>query len=206
MNHPSFINVVSSFFSKAQIRLIRGVRVGIAGAGGIGSNCACALVRCGFEDFIISDFDTVFLSNLNRQAYSMHHIGRSKVLCLKEVLESINPDISVRAIHTKITRENMREIYESCDVIVEAFDDPECKAMLVEEFIGSKKLLVSVSGIGGYGDSDRIRVRQIKENFYIIGDEKSEIDDFTKPYAPCVLIAAAKQADTVLSWVLRKKE
>ena len=43
--------------------------IGIAGAGGIGSNVAVNLVRSGVDNFIIADFDKIEESNLNRQYY-----------------------------------------------------------------------------------------------------------------------------------------
>ena len=78
--------------------------------------------------------------------------------------------------------------------------------MLAEEYIASDKLLVSVSGLGGYGMADRIITRKVRDNFYLIGDGTSEVGEDKKPFAPCVMIAAAKQADVVLEWCLDSKK
>ena len=75
--------------------------------------------------------------------------------------------------------------------------------MIAGTLIKSEKLLVSVSGIGGFGNSDRIITRSVRPNFFVIGDGESGVGDNIKPYAPCVNIAAAKQADVILEWVLK---
>ena len=96
----------------------------------------------------------------------------------------------------------MAELFADCDVVVEAFDRAEYKKLIVETYLGSGKLLVAASGLAGWGDSDRIKVHRIKDNFYLIGDLATGIGPDTPPLAPCVFIAAAKQADVVLSYAL----
>jgi sulfur carrier protein ThiS adenylyltransferase len=200
----SFGAVCSRYFSKEQYAAIRTATIGIAGAGGLGSNCAINLVRSGFEKFIIADFDVVELSNLNRQAYLPEHIGRPKVDCLKDQMLKINPDCSVEKHQRRVDAANAPGIFGSSDVVVEAFDTAECKAMLVNLFLDSQKLVVSASGLAGFGNSDRILTRKIRENFFCIGDGVSGVGKDIKPLAPCVSIAAAKQADVVLEWVLAR--
>jgi len=200
-----FSAVNSFFYTNDQIKKIRKCCIGIAGAGGIGSNCASILVRCGFQNLVLADFDQVSLSNLNRQTYTCKDLGRNKVECLKETLLSINPDLHIEAHACKIDRKNVHKIFDHCNIIAEAFDDPECKSMIVEEFISSGKMVVAISGIGGYGNSDRLVTRKMRENFYIVGDGLSEVGEKIKPFAPVVVIAAAKQADLILSYVLEEK-
>jgi sulfur carrier protein ThiS adenylyltransferase len=199
-----FDSVSSNYFTPAQIASIKASTIGIAGAGGLGSNCALLLVRCGFCRFVITDFDRVELSNLNRQAYTLLHTGKPKVECLKSLMLAINSSVDVIAHTDRLDAANIHAIYDCCDVIVEAFDTAECKAMLAREFFSSGKLVVSVSGLGGHGDSDRIITRRITDNFYLIGDGVSGVGGPVKPYAPCVAIAAAKQADIVLHYILSK--
>jgi sulfur carrier protein ThiS adenylyltransferase len=198
----SFSSVISRYFTEKQYAAIRDTTVGIAGAGGLGSNCATMLVRSGFEKFVIADFDVVELSNLNRQAYTADDIGKPKVLCLKKSLERINPGLSVDARQVTLDPHNAMAIFGPCDVVVEAFDKAENKAWLVNLFLPTEKLIVSASGLAGYGNSDRIVTRRVRDNFFLIGDGSSAAGPDRKPLAPCVNIAAAKQADAVLSWVL----
>ncbi len=200
-----FSKVNSYYYTEEQIRKLRNTKIGIAGAGGLGSNCALALVRCGFEKFIIADFDVVSVSNLNRQQYVASDIDKPKVECLRRNLLAINPDTICEIYKERVTVLNAHEIFGSCDCVIEAFDNAESKAMIVNEFLTEDKLVVSASGLGGYGQTDRIITRKIRNNFYLIGDNISEVGTDCKPYAPCVMIAAAKEADVVLDWVLGKK-
>jgi sulfur carrier protein ThiS adenylyltransferase len=202
MTDFNFYSVAKNYYDNEQYAKIRGTRIGIAGAGGLGSNCAINLVRSGFEDFVIADFDVVEASNLNRQAYNVCHLGRPKVECLSELMRAINPGCTVRPVRERVDERNIAALFENCRVVVEAFDKAECKAMLSQAFMGSLKLVVSVSGIGGFGNSDRIVTRKIRDNYFLIGDGVSGVGNSIKPYAPCVNIAAAKQADVVLSWVI----
>ena len=197
-----FEQSLSRYLSKEQLEMIRSVNVGIAGAGGLGSNCAAALVRTGFRHIKVVDFDVVDCSNLNRQFYFLQQASRTKVEALRENLNLINPAANIEISQTKLEKDNVGELFADCDVIVEAFDRAEYKKLIVETFIGSSKLLVAASGLAGWGNSDRITVHRVKDNFYLIGDLETGIGPDTPPLAPCVFIAAAKQADVVLSYAL----
>lgn len=197
-----FEQALNRYLSVEQLERIWSVKVGIAGAGGLGSNCAAALVRTGFRHIKIADFDVVDYSNLNRQFYFLKQVGQSKVEALKENLISINPVMDIETIYVKLEVDNAAELFADCDVVVEAFDRVEYKKLIVEAFICSGKLLVAASGLAGWGDSDRIKVHHIKKNFYLIGDLATGVGPDVPPLAPCVFIAAAKQADVVLSYAL----
>lgn len=184
------------------LKKIQKLRIGIAGAGGLGSNCALNLVKSGFKKIKIVDFDVVEPSNLNRQFYFLDQLNIPKVEALKSNLLRINPDLEIEDINTKIERENIKQIFEDCDILVEAFDKAIYKAMMAESFFSSGKLLVCASGIGGWGKSDEIVVKKVHEKFYIVGDFVSEVCEDIPPVSPRVNIVAAKQADIVLSFVL----
>jgi sulfur carrier protein ThiS adenylyltransferase len=178
-------------------------RVGFAGAGGLGSNCALHLVRCGFSRLTIVDFDKVVPANLDRQFYFLDQVGLSKVEALKTNLLRINPDLEINALAEKVDKENIKSIFSDCDAVVECFDRAELKQMLVKELLDSGKFIVAASGLGGIGLSDEIKVHRLKNNLVLIGDLESDI--LAKPpISPRVNIAAAKQADEVLAYILRK--
>lgn len=198
----SFLSVMAPFYTPEQLKRISGTTIGIAGAGGIGSNVALMLIRSGFSRLTLVDFDTVAASNLNRQAYGVAHIGKFKVLCLQELCRAINPKALLNPINERIDQTNVGSVFGACDVIIEAFDDAASKALLFSCYIASGKLLIGVSGIAGIGKSDRITIRKIRERCYIVGDETSAVSDTRLPYAPRVMVAAAKMADLVLSEVL----
>ena len=190
------------FFSANQLKKIQNIKVAIAGAGGLGSNCAFNLVRCGFKKFTICDFDNVELSNLNRQFYFRDQTGRPKVEALKENLLKINPGLEISALKVAVTPENIKSLFSDCDAIVEAFDKVAVKKMMAEIHIKSDKFFVLASGLAGWGDSDEIKIRKISKTFYIVGDMKSEVSKELPPCSPRVNIAAAKEADIILEWAL----
>lgn len=190
------------YFTAKEIDKIRRVSVGIAGAGGLGSNCAAILVRSGFRNLTIADFDVVEAGNLNRQQFALPQLGRLKTEALAENLYQINPELNLRLICDKIGAANAESVFSHCDILIEAFDRVESKTMLAEIFVRTGKFFVAASGIAGCGNSDRIRTRRVRENFWIVGDFESGVERLP-PLAPCVTIAAAKQADLVLEYVLR---
>lgn len=194
---------IKKYLKEDELEKIRKVRVGIAGAGGLGSNCAFNLVRCGFCRFVIADYDVVDGSNLNRQFFFNEQVEKSKVEMLKENLEKINPDVEIAVVEKKIEKKNIEEIFESCDLIVEAFDEASYKKMIVETYMKSEKLLVAASGMGGFGNSDNIVTKKIRDNFYIVGDFVSEVNENCPPLSPSVNITAAKQADVILTYILK---
>ncbi|MCX8131741.1 MAG: sulfur carrier protein ThiS adenylyltransferase ThiF [Clostridia bacterium] len=199
-----FDKAVAAYIGEDRLRKIHGIKVGIAGAGGLGSNCAFNLVRSGFRKLKIVDFDVVESSNLNRQFYFSDQVGISKVKALSTNLKRINPDLELEVVNERITGDNAEGMFGDCDVVVEAFDRAEAKAMIVEKYYKSGKFLVSASGLAGWGNSDIITTRMIHPNFYIIGDLESEVSEMLPPASPRVNLAAAKQADVILNWVINE--
>ena len=185
------------------IVILKEKTVGIAGAGGLGSNCAVSLVRVGLGNIIIADFDIVSETNLNRQYYFRDQIGQKKVVALRDNLIRINPRLNITVIDDFITAENIPGIFKNCDVIIEAFDQADQKEMLIETVLTHfpEKPLVVGLGMAGWGMNDTIRLRQI-DNMYICGDEVSEIGPELPPIAPRVGIVANMQANVVLEILL----
>ena len=197
-----FEQALLNYLTREQLKKIEKVKIGIAGAGGLGSNCAFNLVRCGFKKIKIVDFDRVEASNLNRQFFFFDQIGMSKVDALESNLLRFNPELLLETFECKVTNENIEDIFNDCDIVIEAFDLVEFKMLVAETFASSNKLLVSASGLAGWGNSDEIKVRKINSSFYIIGDMTSGVSENKPPLSPRVNIVAAKQADVVLEYVL----
>jgi len=183
--------------------ILKRTRVGIAGAGGLGSNCAIALARIGIGELVIVDFDTVEESNLNRQYYFTGQVGMKKVEALKENIGKVNPEVKVIAHDQLLDRDNLAGIFSGCNVIVEAFDLAESKEMIIETIQSQlpETPLVIGLGVAGWGDNNSIRSRQIG-NLYICGDEKNETSVSLPPLAPRVGIVASMQANQVVEIIL----
>lgn len=200
MNH--FENKLVDFFGKRRLEKLQNIRIGIAGAGGLGSNCAFNLVRSGFKHFVLIDFDLIDYSNLNRQFYFYNQVGQPKVDILRKNLLDINPDLNIRIFKNKITEDNLDSIFADCQVIIEALDNVCGKKLIVERFLNDSRLLVAASGLAGWGKSDQIRTKKINKNSYIVGDFTTEVSLQSPPFSPRVNIAAAKQADVVFNHIL----
>ncbi|MBI4646565.1 MAG: sulfur carrier protein ThiS adenylyltransferase ThiF [Bacteroidia bacterium] len=190
-------------FEKIQ-KVLSSKIVGIAGCGGLGSNCAVALARIGVGTIIIADFDVIEESNLNRQYYFYNQIGKKKTLALKENIEKINPKVRVVAYDIKLDSKSILNLFSGCDVIVEAFDKAEMKQMIIETIMTDmpEKPLVCGVGMAGWGDSNSMHVRQFG-NIFFCGDGKTEASEKIPPLAPRVSIAAGMEANTVLAILLK---
>ncbi|MDP2853451.1 MAG: sulfur carrier protein ThiS adenylyltransferase ThiF [Smithellaceae bacterium] len=194
-----FRDALISKIGSDHLRKVQGIKIGLAGAGGLGSNCAANLIRSGFQKLKIVDFDRIEPGNLDRQFYFADQVGMVKVEALKLNLLRINPLIDLEIAAIRLDENNFASLFIDCDVVAECLDRPEIKSSLVAALLPLNKLIVSVSGLGGYGQSDDIRIHRIKENLIIIGDLQSDIT--TKPaLSPRVNIAAAKQADVILEY------
>lgn len=196
---------------ETQARLSDG-RVAIAGLGGLGSNVAFALARIGTGmgngHLHLIDFDTVDLTNLNRQQYFPEHVGLPKTEALKSELLRINPYLHIRTDCVKVTEDNIRELFHQDDIICEAFDDPEAKALLVSsilEYFPGKKL-VAASGLAGYESNNLIRTRRLSPNFYLCGDETTEAVYGRGLMAPRTALCAAHEANMITRLLMGETE
>lgn len=174
--------------------------VAICGLGGLGSNIAFALARAGVGKLILIDFDSVDITNLHRQQYKVTQIGMRKTEALKENLSEISPYVMIEAHSLRISENNAEVLLEKADIICEAFDDAECKAMLVNTVLERmpEKYLVAASGMAGMGSANTIQTRRISNRFYICGDGTSDVQSEGSLVASRVMLCAAHQAHTVL--------
>jgi len=179
---------------------ISSATVGICGLGGLGSNIAIALARLGIGKLILIDFDKVDITNLHRQQYKATQIGMYKTEAIRENLMETNPYLETEINTICVNEHNAKELLKGCDIICEAFDNAECKAMLVnlvsEEM--PDKYIVASSGMAGIGKANTIQTRRITNKFYLCGDETSDVSDGMSLVSTRVMLCAAHQAHTVL--------
>ena len=180
-------------------------RVGIAGCGGLGSNCAIALARAGIGELVVVDFDIVDESNLNRQYYFKHQLGQNKAEALAENIRLTGSSTKVFPLTLRLSSANAREVFDNCSVVVEAFDRADQKKMLIETLLADPSDFIVVSGVGmaGWGDNSAISVQQLG-NLIICGDLVTEVAENLSPIAPRVGVVANMQANEVLEILLGK--
>lgn len=174
--------------------------VAICGLGGLGSNIAITLARAGIGKLILIDFDEVDITNLHRQQYKASQIGRNKTDALSENLREIAPYIGIESHTVRITEDNAAELLKDADIICEAFDDAEAKAMLTNLVLEEmpNKFLVAASGMAGFGSANTIQTRRAAKRFYLCGDGASDISEAGSLVASRVMLCAAHQAHAVL--------
>ena len=177
-----------------------GSTVAICGLGGLGSNIAVALARAGVGRLILIDFDRVDISNLHRQQYQADQIGLYKTEALTENLKRMAPYVEIISHSVRIAEENFQELLQDADIICEAFDDAEAKAMLVNGVLEKlhTKYLIAASGMAGLGSANSIKTRRVMERFYLCGDGVSDVSEDIGLVAPRVMLCAAHQAQMVL--------
>ncbi|MBE0661664.1 MAG: sulfur carrier protein ThiS adenylyltransferase ThiF [Bacteroidales bacterium] len=179
--------------------------VGIAGCGGLGSNCAMALARVGIGRLIVADFDVVSNSNLNRQYFFNDQIGMLKVYALKENLLRVNADVKVNAFDLRLCSNDILEVFSDCDVIIEAFDLAKMKQMIIETVLMfmPDKYIISGMGLAGWGDNNLLKTA-FHDKLIVCGDGEIEISETLPPLAPRVGIVAHMQANMALELLLGK--
>lgn len=183
---------------------IKNAVVGIAGLGGLGSAVAIALTRIGVGKLILVDFDVVEPSNLNRQQYFTDQIGILKTKALRENLSKINPCVRVQTYNEKLDPTNIERIFREAQVVVEAFDRANEKAMLINTVSEKmpEKYIVAASGVAGYGENNEIRTVRFSSKIFIVGDHETAAQPGMGLMAPRVGIVAHHQANTVLRILL----
>ena len=183
--------------------------VAVCGLGGLGSNLALCLARAGVGWLHLIDFDRVELSNLHRQQYFATQLGQPKTEALRDILAAAAPDVTV-TIHTaRVTDGNLDALLADSQIVCEAFDVPEDKALLVNAVLERfpDKYVVAASGMAGLGPANEIRTRRsgnsictkrAGRHFYVCGDGTSLPGPGNGLMAPRVMLCAAHQAHTVL--------
>ena len=184
-----------------QLAMIQSKKVGLGGAGGLGSNCAVVLVRSGFKNLEIIDQDLIDASNLNRQQYYTAEIGLPKVAVLKKRLLDINPDANILIHQTKWHEGNAEEFFKGFDFIVEAFDAADFKLRFVQYYAPRFAVIVSGVGMAGLNEKKPMTVKKIG-NVYICGDRSTDSAQGHPPMAPRVTQCAAMMAEIILDLAL----
>lgn len=181
-------------------RKLSAAKVAVCGLGGLGSNIAIALARAGVGKVHIIDFDRVDISNLNRQQYFPEQLGQLKADALYDTLKRIAPYCEIVREKVKLDEDNIPKLLADDDIIAEAFDKADQKAMLVNCVLEKmpEKYLVSGSGMAGISPSNMITTKRIMKRFYLCGDGVSDVDDGMGLVASRVFICAGHQAHAII--------
>jgi adenylyltransferase/sulfurtransferase len=128
---------------EGQERLLN-AKVFIVGSGGLGCPVGYYLASVGVGILGIADNDTVEVSNLQRQiAHSTKTIGKPKVVSAKATYETLNPDVSVRGIYERVSKDNILELIDGYDVIADCSDNFDTRYLVNDACVLTGKPLVS---------------------------------------------------------------
>ncbi len=179
--------------------------VGIAGCGGLGSNAAVSLVRAGIGSLVLADFDTVELSNLNRQHYFLSDAGLPKVEALAAHLRNINPDVVLAMHRRKLTPRDIASVFKDSTILIEAFDEASDKQWLIESWCKAypDRPVICGSGVSGIGATSALAVRS-SGKIYFVGD--GETDSDIGLCSARVAAAANMQANIAIALILESGE
>jgi molybdopterin-synthase adenylyltransferase len=120
-----------------------GAKILVIGAGGLGSPILLYLAAAGVGTLGVVDFDTVDLTNLQRQIlHSTPDVGKSKTLSAKESLERLNPDVKVEIYRERLSSQNAREIFRNYDLVIDGSDNFPTRYLVNDACVFEKKPLI----------------------------------------------------------------
>lgn len=143
--------ILNEIGREGQDKLLKS-KVLVVGVGGLGSPVLTYLAGAGIGALGIIDFDTVGISNLNRQSlFRTNDIGRKKVDVAEETLSKLNPDVKISKYPYRISIDNVEEIIQDYDVIVDALDNFPARYLLSDCCYFLKKPLIEGAAVGAVG-------------------------------------------------------
>lgn len=140
----------------------------VLGVGGVGGYVVESLARCGIGHLILIDYDTVDITNINRQIIALHsNIGKKKVECFKERINDINPDCIVEIYDIFYGEENKELIFnQNIDYIVDCCDSVNSKKIIIEEAIRRNIKIISSMGTGNKLHPELFEINKLKKTSY----------------------------------------
>lgn len=152
-----------SLIGKDSLNILKNSKVIVFGIGGVGSFTVESLCRCGIGEISLVDFDTIDITNINRQIHAMsNNIGKYKVDEMKKRIELINPDVKVNTFKKKLDKNNVENFnLKYYDYVVDAIDIITSKIYLIKCCYENNINVISAMGAGNKLDPTRFKVVDI---------------------------------------------
>lgn len=149
-----------TLIGKENYEIIKSKKILLIGVGGVGTYSLEALVRNGFSDITIVDFDKIDITNLNRQLITnMNNIGCYKVLEAKKRYESINPNVNITTVIKELDEENIKELLDNnFDYVIDACDSLDVKFSLIKNSLHYNYKLISSMGTAKKLDPTKLKI------------------------------------------------
>ena len=139
--------------------------VAVFGLGGVGGNTVEALARAGVEELSIFDFDTVNVTNKNRQIIALEStIDKSKVEVMKSRLLDINSNIIIHDYNVKVTSEFLNSIdFTKFDYVADCIDDVNGKLAIIKKCKENDVKIICSCGTGNKLDPMKFMIKDINQ-------------------------------------------
>lgn len=147
------------------LNTLKNSKVIVFGIGGVGSFTVESLCRCGIGEISLVDFDTIDITNINRQIHAfICNVGKYKVDEMKKRIELINPDIKVNIFKVKLEKDNIDSFnLKYYDYVVDAIDTITSKIYLIKYCYENNIKIISAMGAGNKMDPTRFKVSDINK-------------------------------------------
>lgn len=143
---------------------LKKTHVCVLGVGGVGSWAAEALVRTGIGEMSLVDFDTVDITNINRQVQALHStVGKVKVDVMKTRLLDINPEAVIHCYNEKIEPSNLPTCLDQADFVVDCIDDVAAKVAVIKYCYNQQRSIVSSMGTGNKMGTHPFKIADISK-------------------------------------------
>jgi tRNA A37 threonylcarbamoyladenosine dehydratase len=147
---------------------ITNTTVAVIGIGGVGGYAVEALIRSGISSIILVDYDTIEITNLNRQIISdQKHIGYFKVDEMEKRILNINPTCKITTLYDKLSIDNINILFKySFDYLIDACDTISVKQELIKRCLKNNIKIISCMGTGNKLNPSMLEITDIKKTSY----------------------------------------
>lgn len=148
-----------------KVDLLKDKTVAVFGVGGVGGYTVEALIRSGIENIDIYDFDTIDISNINRQVIANSEtVGKNKVDEWVKRAKLINPDININGINMFVDNNSIDSIdFSKYNYVVDAIDTITSKILLIKKCDELNIPIISSMGTGNKLHPEMLEITDIKK-------------------------------------------
>ena len=159
---------VEKLIGSNNLEKIKNTTIAVVGLGGVGGYALESLIRSGIEKIIIVDYDTVYITNLNRQIISTtNNLGKSKVEEWINRIKVINSNAKITALNIKLDLSNLNNLFDlKIDFLIDAIDDIPIKQEIIKRCLTNNIPIISSMGTGNKLDPSKLEITDIKNTSY----------------------------------------
>ena len=147
---------------------IRNTTICVVGLGGVGGYAVEGLIRSGIENIILVDYDTIDITNLNRQIITnINNLSKLKTDITEERIKSINPNCNIKKLNIKLDSTNVDTLFKyRFDYLIDACDTIIVKELLIKNFLKKNIKIISSMGTGNKLNPSELTITDIRKTSY----------------------------------------